>query len=199
MEDADLTLKQKIQKLLHLSTVPQFHYKVEIFSPRALQLDDPTPIPFSLRIVPEEANTSEDIRDRSQIFHLDWLKMTIKSTTIFIAPGKFSSRHVHYNSRRVTIHLYLEKAFDDLESPITLISDPESEFLDIGDLLQPVLCSSGLWARERCLASVLNLHPDFVTYNIRHTNWVKWDVSLDVAGNTHKFSVSNDLKVLPAG
>ncbi|KAJ5826145.1 hypothetical protein N7474_003283 [Penicillium riverlandense] len=198
MEDEDLTLKQKTQKFLRLCTGPQFHYKVEVLSPRALQLDDPTPIPFSLRIVPEQTNTSENVHDRPQIFHLNWVKMTIKSTTMFMAPGNFSSKHVHYNSRRVTIHLCLEKAFDDLESPITLISDPESEFLNIGDLLQPVLCSSGLWARERCLASVLNLHPDFVTYNIRHSNWVKWDVSLDVAGDTHKFSVSNDLKILPA-
>lgn len=76
-------------------------------------------------------------------------------------------------------------------------SVPESEFFNIGDLLQSVLCSSGRWPHERCLTSLLNLHLHLKTYNIRHTNWNKWNVSLGTSGDTHKVSASDDLKILP--
>src|SRR5699024_4833348 len=102
----------------------------------------------------------------------------------------------------VNHHLNLERAFRDLEVPIEFSIDKTRDNgpVNIGSMFQLVLCSNGLKAGNRRLASVSYpyIQPDLVTYNIRHSHRLEMEVSLTIAGERHTVPVSGDVMILAA-
>lgn len=87
MEHAELTLKQKTQKLFSSSKVPTFGFGVTIKCPHEIQLENPSPLSLVIEVSPMAATISPSIKDTPQKIHLNWVKMVLKSTTNFMAPG----------------------------------------------------------------------------------------------------------------
>lgn len=199
MERADLTFRQKSQRLLGSSKVHRAHYSVEIGLPRVVQLDNPSPIPFTLNIVLPTSSTS--FQNAGLKVRLNWVKISIKSTTTLLAPRDFS-RLTKRDTYSVNHNLNLERAFRDLEAPIEYSIDKahDNGVVNIGNMFQLTLRSNGLKAGNRRLASVPYpyIQPDLVTYNIRHSHRLETEVSLSIAGERHTIPVSGDVMILAA-
>ena len=74
MENAELSFRQKTQKLLGSSKVPLLWYNVHVDYPAVIQLENPIPIPFKVRVVINRQRTSDIIVDVPQ-------KIELKITT----------------------------------------------------------------------------------------------------------------------
>ncbi|KAB8239132.1 uncharacterized protein BDW43DRAFT_73336 [Aspergillus alliaceus] len=196
MENAELTLKQKTQKLFGSSKVPEFSYIVEVSWPRAIQLDNPVPIPIIIGIKP--SHTSSDIGGVVQSVRLNWVNMSIKSTTLVIAPGNFSQSNTHDDYHSSRHHFGLKGAFLNLPNPIVFTTGKENEPVDVGNMLGLVLHPNGATVGGRLVTTGMGIYPDFVTYNIHHCNVLDLEMSLTVAGKTHGVKVGSEVRILAA-
>lgn len=203
MENAELSFKQKTQKLFHSSKVPELHFTVEIGSPRVIQLDNPTPFPFTIRLTPQMTGTSPVIRDVVQQFQLNWVKMKIRSGNALRAPGNWLES-VHRHDTEQKSNFCLERAFSRLETPVMIpCTEGEKNMVNIGNMLQLVLRSNGLTAcltsGGRQLCTVANFAPDYTTYNIRHKNLtVDWELNLSLVEETVSVKARLPVQILPA-
>lgn len=91
MENAHLSLKQKTQKLFHSSQVPGLHFVAQIDCPSVIQLDNPSPVPFRVSIVPGRRHTSAIIQDAPQTASITSLQLVLKADTYVIAPGTLAT------------------------------------------------------------------------------------------------------------
>lgn len=210
MEHAELSFKQKTQKVLHMSKVPVFHFGVEVGSVNTIQLDHPVPIPFTLRIVSRDYLTSPIIRDVPQGVRLNWVKLTIKAENKVLAPGNWIET-VHDDHYSDKLSLGLERVFRRLDSPVILTPcgggngtdeknrSDEKNLVNLGNMFQLVLTSRGLTAGGKLLNPLPGLYPDFVTYNIRHRNCkLDWAICLTVVDETVMVTPSTPLRILAA-
>ncbi|KAI3391095.1 hypothetical protein diail_7946 [Diaporthe ilicicola] len=91
MESAELTFKQKSKKFFGSSKVPTFGFTLQYDSPGVLQLGNPTPVPFRVRVVPEKNRTSEVLHGVPQVVTLSSLELMLKADTRVIAPGTWGT------------------------------------------------------------------------------------------------------------
>lgn len=91
METVELTFKQKSKKFFGSSKVPMFGFTLQYDSPGVVQLDNPIPVPFRVRVVPDGRRTSEVIQGAPQIVTLSSLELILKADTSVIAPGTFGT------------------------------------------------------------------------------------------------------------
>lgn len=61
-KNVPLSFLQKTQKFFGSSSVPVFTYKLEIEAPTMVQLDNPLPMPFTMKAIPQLGLTGEGIR-----------------------------------------------------------------------------------------------------------------------------------------
>lgn len=198
MEHAKLTFKQKTQKLFKTSKVPSFVYSIELHSPSAITLAGPSPIPLMVQFSSNDVVVdNSSIPDIKPDIRLNWVQMTIKSTTTVAAPGKFIASNTHSDSHSCDYPLGLQAAISRLEKPIVFRSTQDTNGVDIGAVLQLVLHPNGLYAGNRRLSSVPTISPSFVTYNIKHEHTLKWELSLTVAEETQEMKATVPIKILP--
>lgn len=108
METAELTFKQKSKKFFGSSSVPMFGFTLQYDSPGVIQLDNPAPIPFRVRVVPDGRRTSEVIQGVPQVVTLSSLELVLKADTSVVAPGTFGS---HTGDDTVKHNIQLPVAF----------------------------------------------------------------------------------------
>lgn len=201
MEDAELSFKQKTQKLFGSSKVPEFHFTVDVTLPRRVQLENPSPIPLIIGIRPDIERTSDSIQDVIQTIQLNWFRLKIKSTTIVKAPGNLAPTLPHDDCQDQDYPLGLERLFhkrEEQEGPITFTMGKGNEPVSIGEMFQLVLRPDGLYARGTRLAPMAPIQPDFVTYNIGRSNRLSWEICLTVAGEVLTMKGGSELQVLAA-
>lgn len=196
MEDADLSFKQKTQKLFGSSKVPEFHFTVDTSFPRRVQLGNTSPIPFIIGITPDLERISDSIQDVVQTIQLNWLRLKVKSTTMVIAPGNFSPTMPHTDDHSFDFHLGLERIFDRLDHPVAFTTGKGNEPINLGAMLQLVLRPDGLYAQGMRVAPVSGIEPDFITYNIRRSNALSWEICLSLAGETLTMKGLSGLEIL---
>lgn len=93
MENAELSFKQKTKQFMGSRKVPMFGFSLEVECPGTIQLGNPTPIPFTMRVVPNKPRTSEVIHDVPQKVVLKSLELVLKAHTETLAPTMFSTKH----------------------------------------------------------------------------------------------------------
>lgn len=103
MEKAELSFKQKTKQLLGSSKVPSFGYAVHVDCPAVIQLENPTPIPFSMRIQPDgrPGRTSDIIQDVDQTVALTSLEIVLKAHTAVIAPTTFHTQKANDSVKHI--------------------------------------------------------------------------------------------------
>lgn len=207
-EDAHLSFRQRVQNFFGSSRVPKFTYRLEVRVPSAVQLDNPLPIPFTVRVVPELSpeRTSLSIRDTLQSVqvHIHSLKLTIDDKTDLRAPGIFSAKEVRIDQNNADC-IALLTCDPPLPLPIEQNEyQTELEPIDIGELFELSLRTDGLqWTgRRRPLwRAIFNdqpVYPDFVSYLIKHRHWICWEVVVGVAGKREKVKGRAEMRVLAA-
>ncbi|KAK2593179.1 hypothetical protein QQS21_009108 [Conoideocrella luteorostrata] len=167
LESAELSFKQKTKQFFGTSSVPELFHTVELGAPTCLQLDHPSWIPMTLRVIPHRENTSEILHGVPQKAVLNWIKLTVETDTTVTAPSNFS-RSPRTDNHNNKFHFGLEQAFSLLPEPIALAIEENAEPVDVGAALQLHLSSGGLFAGQRRLAPVAPFAPCFTTYNIKH-------------------------------
>ncbi|KAE8372134.1 hypothetical protein BDV26DRAFT_274746 [Aspergillus bertholletiae] len=196
MEHAELSLKQKTQKLFGSSKVPEFRYTVEISWPYAVQLDHLVPVPIIISVQPDR--TSPDISNVAQKVQLNWVSMTIKSLTNVRAPGNLTPTYTHSDSHSYSHTIGLKNAFMRLKSPIVFTTGKGNEPINIGNMLGLFFHSDGTTVGGLRTTTYDGPSPDFITYNIMNRNELQLELSLTVAEETKQFKISSGLTILPA-
>ncbi|UNI15899.1 hypothetical protein JDV02_002385 [Purpureocillium takamizusanense] len=194
-ESADLSFKQKSQKFFGSSKVPQFNFRLHVWVPSIIQLDNPLPLPIQLLVEPAPQQTSAEIKDVVQTVTLNHIKVTVKATTLVLAPGNWSGSP-HDDNHRSSANLGIELIFARLGETINIPSAPGDAPIDIGRRLQLRLSSRGLCTGDQLVTTAQYLRPGFVTYNVRHTNSWKWSIQYTIAGEKQKLEFEVPIEIL---
>ncbi|GKT61394.1 integral membrane protein [Colletotrichum tofieldiae] len=190
MECAELTFKQKTQKLFGSSKVPKFHYTLNVQYPTIIQMGSNASIPFLLHISPDKESTTSVIKDVPQTVTINNMQLELHSITGIRCPGTpepEEASKTHKALLATISSLYPANAQNIVN--VVLPSGPEEEPLDLGavldlrlDDLGRVLHGTTMW-RDYLGIKIL---PTFVSYCVRVEHLLRWDVCLSVAGETWK-------------
>ncbi|KIN03532.1 hypothetical protein OIDMADRAFT_117635 [Oidiodendron maius Zn] len=194
MENTELSFGQTMQKLFGSSKVPQFGFSVQVDYPTIIQMQNPNPISFKIRIIPDRIRTSNVILDVPQTIRLTSLSMEIQATTSIICDATFSSRTASATEK----YNFAGQGTILGGSPITISPDPDAKALDLGALLELSLHPQHANARGRALHRFGQLYPSFVTYNIKHSHRLRWQLILEAAGESEKFTGEQAVSILAA-
>ncbi|KAF9777052.1 hypothetical protein IL306_004681 [Fusarium sp. DS 682] len=187
MEDAKLSFSQKMKQSFSTSSVPEYVFNLLVDVPTIIQLDNPTPIPFKLRIVPDLNGTSEIIRDIPQKARLNSVSIQIGTSTEVICKGTLLPPR---KEKREQIDLcvmgaipsFLGRIKDDIYIPCTSDYPP----IDIGAMIDLRLGQLGPGFPHLRGGGSLRFSPSFTTYNIRHSHRLSWEVQGEIAGERFK-------------
>ncbi|KAF5020006.1 hypothetical protein F66182_7971 [Fusarium sp. NRRL 66182] len=186
MGDAKLSFSQKMKQSLGTSSVPDIRFSLDVDVPTVIQLDNPTPIPFKLRAVPDWTRTSEVIQDVPQNIKLVDVSLWLATQIDIICAGTFYS-HTKYKTQEFNLGVStaLRKANRDMLIPCT--SDAPS--IDIGEMIN---------LRVGPLSpGHTRLYPTFTTYNIKVTHRLRWSVTCQIADERFEASGAVHLKLIP--
>ncbi|OQE34817.1 hypothetical protein PENCOP_c015G01324 [Penicillium coprophilum] len=190
MRDVDLSLTQKTQKILGLASVPGFSFKVVMSVPVAIQLDNPSPIPVIIRVIPQRDGSSSAIWDVVQRVEVTAIKMSILSKVEIVLKASKESLYTTPKDDNVFVqNLGLEKAFEKRQDPIVTFAGASDTPVDVGRLLRLVLRHDGLTSDGKRLGLLASIQPSFVTFNTRLSHSIMWQPSLSIAGETRTVSM----------
>lgn len=173
----------------HIRPSVPWNYTLEVTLPRCIRLNHPTPFPLVFQLVPQTDGKISIPEAR-----LDWVKMTIQSQIQFSARSR---ARVQTADHFYAHYLHLEKAFKSLGVPIMLSVDNRYEPADLGHIFGLTLDSDGLRVQGKQLVACSEIHPDFVSYNIKYENSLELRFSVTVAGKSRTIDQKVPLKILP--
>lgn len=187
-QDEKLSLTQKTRQMFSLSKKPEVFFTVDMDMPLHIQFDNPTPIPLVVRVVPHGNETSTTTADVAQEIKINSMELSIQSKTEIICKSSGLGQYKIPKAENVfTQKLGLRKLFQELETPITS-SGMQEQKINIGNMLQLVLRHDGLRSGNIRLSRSVGIQPSFVTFNIKLSHKMIWEISLDIAGKTRKIS-----------
>ncbi|KAF5639072.1 hypothetical protein F52700_4241 [Fusarium sp. NRRL 52700] len=178
MEDVKLSFSQRMKQSFSTSSVPEFVFNLLVDVPTVIQLENPTPIPFKLRVVPDSNATSEVLKEIPQKVRLSSVSIRIVSSTEVICEGTLFSQT---NEKREEIDLNVESAIRRIQSDIYIPCTDEGPPLDVGEMIDLRLEQLRPGSSHRP-SSLAKLNPTFTTYNIRHSHRLTWKVMGEIAG-----------------
>ncbi|KAF4998388.1 hypothetical protein FDECE_11815 [Fusarium decemcellulare] len=190
MEDAKLSLSQKMKQSLSTASVPEFAFNLQVDAPRLLQLSNPDPVPFRLRAIPDWHRTSDSMRDVPQKIKLLSLSVQIATDTDIIFERSPSPYNLHESYE---VDLRFMKAIRARGKEVFIPCADESTPIDVGRLSNLRLGPPGSVYPDTRLHGQFSLHSTFTTYNIRQSHRLLWKVCVEIAGE--KFDVSGSQAV----
>ncbi|KAM5343919.1 hypothetical protein ACJ41O_012456 [Fusarium nematophilum] len=194
MEHAKISFKQKMKQTFSSfsSTVPRFNFDVEVTVPTVIQLDNTSPIPFQIRVIPNWESTTEIIRDVTQKFKLTSVDLNISALSSVTCGWNRTMRST------ASTYLYASDAIEKLEDEIYLPFGEESEAIDLGQLINVRVGRHGrIGGGQGHHGS--SLVPDFCTHNVSHSHELKWSVQTEIADDDFYVSAEQKVTVLAAG
>ncbi|KAI9148785.1 hypothetical protein HJFPF1_10827 [Paramyrothecium foliicola] len=199
MEHAELSFKQKTQRLFGSSKVPSLNFGVELQCPSVIQLGNPATLPFSLSAIPRWDRTSQVIANVPQLVTIKKIVVEIETTTSITCPGTFDS---HSGSKSSKILLArIQPDINPAEGPLTLKCGSNEEPLDLGAVFGVSLDGLGQVLSAKTGKAVssngMKLVPSFLTYCIKVEHVLLWEVKYMVGGEAWGFSGKQELRILP--
>ncbi|KAF5557995.1 hypothetical protein FNAPI_5260 [Fusarium napiforme] len=189
MQDVKVSWKDKIKQSLHSSKDPTLTFDLFIEVPKVVQLDNPTPIPFRLFVVPNWEETSDAIRDVAQNVELVSMRVSIATTTTIIC-------HAGLQVPETTeIDLGLNQAIKQRVEAIRIPFTADSQPIDIGEIISLRIGQKTGYPQHWTSVQSEFTHS-FQTYNIRVSHQLKWSVQGEIAGERFKASGTSDLVIL---
>ncbi|KAF4974602.1 hypothetical protein FZEAL_8529 [Fusarium zealandicum] len=183
LEDANLSWSQKMKQSFRTPSVPAFWFNLEVELPSIVQLDNPTPIPFRLRAMPDWPRTTAILQNVPQQMKLTWISLHVAATTKIICAG---TRHPHSKDKETELDLYIQDAMRARGKAIYIPCNGEAP-VDVGELIGIRIGRQGN-ASSRRPSNGQGLTPSFTTYNIRHTHRLNWVLRAEVVGETFELT-----------
>lgn len=189
MQDMDLTLRQRTQKLFGSASIPRLAYTLEVEGPSVLQLGHPGPIPFRVRVLPDVSRTTAAVADSKNppSFVLASLDVRLRAETSVIAPGGWGGLHTAADDRKFDFCLRAvpwRTAFGG--EALVLPSRADESPLDVGALIKLRLEARGACTNVGDGGFGSTLYPSFTMFNMKHSHWLRWEITLAVVGETSK-------------
>lgn len=189
-EKSGPSFSQRTKKLFGSSKVPGLCFNAQVDFPSVIQIDNPKPIPFTIRLTPDSTKCTENIRGASQKFKLTRITMKIVAKTQMFGEGVTRS---HEADTTEELDLDPMGLFDGLDGPIFISCSEKSPRVDIGEILNLRIGRQGRPGQK----SPGTLYPSFRTYNIVHTHSMTWGFGLELAGENIMIHASKPLVILP--
>ncbi|KAK7429171.1 hypothetical protein QQZ08_004386 [Neonectria magnoliae] len=194
MQETELSISQKMKQSLNFSSVPAFWFTAEIEAPTRIQLENPNPIPFRIRVVPNFERTSEIIQGVPHKVRLTSVHIRVEVTTEIRCEGTFSP---HHKTKTREIDLLSQGVIPTLTKPIWIPCTNEWPPIDIGAL------ANLRFGRRGRIGPVQprygpDVYPTFTTYNIRHSHRLTWYVRGNIAGEGFYVSGGHPVALLMA-
>lgn len=188
MEGTELTRKDKMKKFFGTQSVPRYAFQLEVGVPSVIQLDNPNPIPFTLRAVPDWKFVTESIQGVEQKIVLRNLYLTLDSMTQARADGNFSP---YEKSTDVGVYIPTDRAFNAFalrREDVHVPSSDDLPALDVGRELNIRITHHGATGNWKPLPAErpTNVRPTMTTYNFKITHALKWEAKLVIAGEEVK-------------
>jgi hypothetical protein len=200
-DTAKISKRHQIANVLGVSGDPHLTFCLEISVASVLQKDSPYPIPFEIRAIPQWVDTSKCIANVPQTIGITSFALAIQSTSSSIAfatgmmGGVAVVRENHFKMKTILSEystskktkqrkdgVQYEAQFEanlsdkhttSYDSRLRLSVNDNSSTLDLGHLLNVRLQHDQFKLHEA---------PTFVTYNVKRTYDLDWEMALEVGG-----------------
>lgn len=188
----ELSTSERMKKFWGSRSVPTMSFGLEVEVPTVLQLHNPEPIPFRIRVVPNWSKTSEAIRELPQKVKLTYAEMHIVVVTSVIGEGTFRSHAASVEAEHpLQIPNMLKALEEEVEIPCTDTLPP----VDIGKLIGLGLRAE--LAKSSWSPDSIRLNNSCSTYNVEQRHDLKWEVHCEIAGESVKAIGREALLILP--
>ncbi|KAH7137388.1 hypothetical protein B0J13DRAFT_559585 [Dactylonectria estremocensis] len=184
------SFSQRTKKLFGSSKIPGLFFNAQVDFPSVIQIDNPKPIPFTVRLTPDSTKCTENLRGSTQKFKLTRITMKIVAKTQMFGEGVTRS---HEADTTQELDLDPMVLFDGLQEPIFISCSEKSPAVDVGEILNLRIGRQGRPGQK----SPGTLYPSFRTYNIVHTHSMVWGFGLEIAGKNILIHASKPLVILP--
>ncbi|KAJ5900447.1 uncharacterized protein N7473_004517 [Penicillium subrubescens] len=204
MENAKISTKQQIAKILGVSGAPRLTFCLETRIASVLQKDSPYSIALEIRAIPQWSDTSKAIVNFPQITRIKNFVLVIRSITSTIAfdTGAIGAAEVvrenHFKRSTVLAEYPKPKNKKQMdndqfqsevrskESPLNnyLSTDGTPLALTIDDNSSPLNIGEVLGLKLKHDQFRFSEVPTFITYNIKREYQLEWRMGLEVGGET---------------
>ncbi|KAJ5266614.1 hypothetical protein N7478_009422 [Penicillium angulare] len=205
----NLSMKQRAQQRFGSSKVPEYHFQVEVYTPKIIQLNNPSILPLNMVIIQGD-ETSDEIKNVPRKAWITTVKLFLDTFIIVKQHGaslgaeyskptnsatSFPSKAAGNTS--ISQDLHLDSVIKELGAFPLEITVGEGT-VDLGSLLQLVLYQDGLSMGGRRLQKVSTITPSLDVYNVRYLNWLRVEVSVTVADEKFVLNTRSPVKILAA-
>lgn len=181
-ENSKLSLSQKLQHRFHSRSVPRLGVEYEVEAPHKIQLDNPEPMPFRLRAIPDWTRTSWHIHGVPQRIRVDSVRLRVTADTEGLVMGPWNCSDMKIREQTV---MESSRSFKMEEVYVQLSHDNPT--LDLGELMN-----------LRYNTGDGDLFPDFEAFNISHGNHhLEWYIGVSFASEKHEITGSQSVRILP--
>ncbi|CAG9980541.1 unnamed protein product [Clonostachys byssicola] len=181
--DAERSTSKKLKNLFKSSPTPSFAFDIQVTLPNIIQLEGPNPFPLKVRVIPDWSKTSQEIVNVPQKMTLTWVSANIVSLTD-ATPDKII-RDVEQRSNFKIWEMARALGKTNIEMPWSKVPAD----VDIGELINL------RFGADRVVPSVKRpnglpmivpcefpLFPDHETNNIKHANFLEWEIIGRIGG-----------------
>ncbi|KAL5613086.1 hypothetical protein FOVSG1_002149 [Fusarium oxysporum f. sp. vasinfectum] len=190
MQNVKVSWKDKIKQSLHGSKDPTLAFDLFVEVPMAVQLDNPTPIPFRLLVSPNWEETSDTIRDVAQEVKLVSVRICIVTVTMILCHAGLQI------PESTEIDLGLNQAIKQRGDTIRIPFTTDWQPIDIGEMINLRIGLQNTGFPQQWTSVQSELTHSFQMYNIRVSHQLKWSVQGEIAGERFKAAGTSDLLVL---
>ncbi|TPX11305.1 uncharacterized protein E0L32_001123 [Thyridium curvatum] len=201
MRDARPSLSDRARRLFRSSKDPSFAMKIEVQTPKVVQLENPNPIPFVAHLTALPGKGAQALRDVSQTVELTRLGIEIVCITK-VRPEDRLKDDTMQESRSAVFPLQAGHMLAVLGPARTMVLSPGGRGvkLDIGTLCR-LKMGHFLWKQkvsdEATTPSYCKIQPSFTTYYIQHSHVIRWELGFDIVGEEAKVYGADEIVVLP--
>ncbi|CAH0051104.1 unnamed protein product [Clonostachys solani] len=178
MHGAPLTLGQQVKKFFHTSSVPRLALQIVIEMPSVIQLNHPDPISLTIKAIPNWYKSSGVLENVPQTARLVRFWAVLKS--ICEIPGEFGPPFPG-SEKYTLIHGFACHSEPLVE--IRCFADEEPK--DIGKAI------------DLRLVDPEHLVPNFVTYNMKHTHKLSYEMRWVMEKECIKIQDEQPVMVMP--
>lgn len=199
MQDAEPSMKHKMKLLFGTDPVPTFGFRLEVGTPTVMQLEDPGPVPITLRAVPDWRYATEKVKGVPQKITLRKMHLAIETRTLARADDVFDP---YEKESKYKMDVPFDRVIGTLAlhgNSMTIPCTDEWPALDIGDKFGFRIGyegPAGIWKTTPGLPT--RIYPTMETYNFQVSHRLHWEVILDVVGKECQVRGEQPVSILPS-
>ena len=174
-----LGFRDRARSIFQRESIPKFSFSMAVQAPSIIQLLHPSPIPFLVTVTPDLSanNTTIDTSTALPTLVLRSAKLELKTHIRCRAAGTFA------DSKTYEIPILSPKTLDQPLKMIHGLTCTSEATLDLGQLCDLRLGNAKLGSKLET-----PLVPNFTTYNVSRSYHLLWELEIECAEKTEKFS-----------